>query len=71
MKPEQIFWLLLTGNLPTDAENQEFTADLRSRMALDAETTDLVSRMPKSLHPMAKLSAGMLLLQKNSKFAEA
>lgn len=71
VKPEQVFWLLLTGNLPTKEETNEFIGDLRSRMKLDDETTELVTKLPKGLHPMAKLSTGMLLLQKNSKFAEA
>jgi citrate synthase len=40
-------------------------------MALDKSTVELIKAMPKDLHPMSKLSAGMLLEQKTSKFAAA
>lgn len=70
-KPEDIFWLLLTGSIPNKQERDEFRVDLVSRMQLDKTTVDIVKSMPKDLHPMSKLSAGMLLLQKNSKFAAA
>jgi citrate synthase len=70
-KPEDIFWLLLTGSIPNKQQRDEFRVDLVSRMALDQTTIDIVKSMPKDLHPMSKLSAGMLLLQKHSKFAAA
>lgn len=69
--PESIFWLLLTGHVPTPDEKSAFIKDLTSRMEIDAETIKLIQSFPKDLHPMAKLSAGMLLLQKNSHFAKA
>jgi len=40
-------------------------------MELDTTTIEIVKSMPKDMHPMSKLAAGMLLLQKNSKFAKA
>lgn len=40
-------------------------------MQVDEETAAIVCKFPKDLHPMAKLSAGILLLQKGSKFAKA
>jgi citrate synthase len=70
-KPEDIFWLLLTGSIPNKEQRDAFRVDLVSRMALDKSTVELIKAMPKDLHPMSKLSAGMLLEQKTSKFAAA
>lgn len=69
--PEHVLWLLLTGHLPNADQRKEIIKDLVGRMQLDKDTVNLVKQFPKELHPMAKLSAGMLLLQKNSKFSKA
>jgi len=66
-----MLWLLLSGQIPSAKEKHDFSRELVSRMDVDEETTALVRKFPKNLHPMAKLSAGILLLQKNSKFAKA
>lgn len=69
--PEAIFYLLLVNKIPNANELNEFKKDLVSRMQLTDETVSVVKNLPKNLHPMAKLSIGMLTMQKDSKFTKA
>lgn len=38
---------------------------------MTAEEEKLIKSFPKTMHPMAQLSAGVLMCQPNSKFAKA
>lgn len=69
--PEAVFWLLLTGALPTDAELKALQQDLKDHAQLPKDTIDLLKSLPKDTHPMTQFSIGVLSLQKHSKFAEA
>jgi len=67
--PEAAFWLLLTGEVPTDAEVKALTAELHARSALPQNVLATLNTLPKDTHPMTQLSVCMLALQKDSKFA--
>jgi len=69
--PEGILWLLLTGELPTEAEMKDFSADIFRRGELSAEEEKLIKSLPANMHPMTQLSAGVLICQPSSKFAKA
>lgn len=69
--PEGVYWLLMTGNYPTQAELTEFQADLKTREAIPQRTMDLIKSMPKETHPMTMLSMGLMSLQSDSLFAQA
>ena len=69
--PEAVFWLLLTGEFPTDQELAELQGILKERAQLPQETVDLIKAQPIDTHPMSDLSIAVLSLQRNSKFAEA
>lgn len=69
--PEAVFWLLLTGTVPTDAELSNFQSDLKSRSEIPKATSDLISNLQTKTHPMTALSMAILSLQENSKFAAA
>lgn len=69
--PEAVFWLLLTGSFPTDAELKALQAELRHHGHLPKHTVDLLNSIPKDTHPMTQFSMGVLSLQSQSKFAEA
>lgn len=69
--PEAVLWLLLTGDYPSSNQLNDFKVDLVHRMKIDENIAKIIYKFPKDLHPMAQLSAGMLLLQKESKFAKA
>jgi citrate synthase len=69
--PEGIFWLLLTGKIPTDEQVKRLSAELVQRV-LDAERKpDLRGMENVGVHPMVRLSTGVLALSEGSKFAKA
>lgn len=67
-KPEEIFWLLLTGELPTESELADLEKDLASRNEVPQYVIDTLRLQPKTSHPMAMLSMGILALEEGSKF---
>lgn len=69
--PEGVLWLLLTGEFPDEKQIKDFKEDMFKRGHLSAEEEKLIKSFPKSMHPMAQLSAGVLMCQPNSKFAKA
>lgn len=69
--PEGILWLLLTGEFPNEKEMKEFKEDMFKRGQLSAEEEKLIKSLPKTMHPMTQLSAGVLMCQPSSKFAKA
>lgn len=72
--PEGLFWLLLTGEVPSQRQVQELSADwaLRAqRQPLPRHLTEYLGggEVAKGLHPMSQLSLGILALQERSRFA--
>jgi citrate synthase len=72
--PEGVFWLLLTGQVPTLQQVQALSKDWASRAAANPLPPLLVETLrkipPKTLHPMSQLSMAVLMLQQNSMFAK-
>jgi len=68
--PEGLLWLLLTGEVPTRTQVDELTADLHERAPLPPHVEPLIRSRPKDMHPMTKLSIGILALQTDSIFAK-
>jgi citrate synthase len=66
--PEEIWYLLLTGELP----DAQALADLQSEIGAHAEVPSYVWKvlraMPPDAHPMAMLSAGILSMESESLF---
>ncbi len=67
--PEEIFYLLLTGDLPSEAELKDFTKDIRGRKEVPAYVWEVLKAMPKDSHPMAMLDTAILSMQKESVFS--
>ena len=67
--PEGLFWLLLTGEVPTKAQADALTAELHSRAKLPAHVEPMIRAFPKGMHPMTQLSSAILALQTDSVFA--
>ena len=68
---ESIFWLLLTGQVPTKAQADELTADLHKRSkTLPSHVVPLLKSLPKSMHPMTQFTIGLNAAQTNSVFAK-
>ena len=68
--PEGIFYLLLTGDLPTDDDVQQITAEWQKRSTLPKYLIDVLKAIPKDTHPMTQFSLGILTLQKDSLYAQ-
>ena len=68
--PEGLFYLLLTGDLPTEEDAQEVTEEWKKRGKLPDYLIDILDAIPNDTHPMTQFSAGILALQKDSIFAE-
>ena len=69
--PEALLWLLLTGEIPTQAQVASVTADLHARAALPPHVAAMIAAFPKGMHPMTQLSSAVLAMQPTSKFAAA
>ncbi|KPA78549.1 putative mitochondrial citrate synthase [Leptomonas pyrrhocoris] len=71
--PEAMFWLLMTGEVPTAEQAKALNTELHRRA--DAEAIGAAQRaiaaLPKNAHPMTAFSVGVMALQTYSKFAEA
>jgi citrate synthase len=68
--PEGIFYLLLTGELPTEADVREITKEWQKRSALPKYLIDILNTLPVDMHPMTQFSHAILALQKDSIFAQ-
>ncbi|MCK4857333.1 MAG: citrate (Si)-synthase [candidate division Zixibacteria bacterium] len=69
--PEEILWLLLTGELPSADELKDLQDDLRARAKVPQYVWDVLEAMPKDSHPMAMFDTAILVMQKESKFVQA
>lgn len=68
--PEGIFHLLLTGELPTEEDAAEITAEWKKRGKLPDYLIDILNAIPDDTHPMTQFSLGILALQRDSIFAQ-
>lgn len=67
--PEGVFFLLLTGDLPTEEDVREISSAWRKREALPDYVPRVLDQLPRDTHPMTQLSAGILAMQRGSVFA--
>jgi citrate synthase len=67
--PEGLFWLLLTGEVPTKAQCDALTQEFHSRAKLPAHVEPMIRNFPEGMHPMTQLSSAILALQTESVFA--
>ncbi len=69
--PEDIFYLLCTGELPSARDRKDLTEDLASRAKVPAYVWKVLEAMPSNSHPMCMLDTAILCMQRESKFAKA
>ena len=69
--PEEVFWLLLTGELPEYDELLAFRQDLLLRRRLPDWMDGFLAAMPAGSHPMSMFNAAVLAMQGQSHFAGA
>jgi len=69
--PEGVFWLLLTGDIPTQDQVKSLSEEWANRADLPPHVLNILNNFPSTLHPMAQFSAAITALNSESKFAQA
>nr|AHB50491.1 citrate synthase [Mayetiola destructor] len=69
--PEGLFWLLVTGEVPTKNQVKQVSREWAERAALPQHVVTLLNNLPNTLHPMSQFSAAITALNHDSKFAKA
>ena len=69
--PEGIMWLMLTGEIPSEAQVRTLSAELAARAEVPKVVFDALDALPKNAHPMTQLSVALMAMQPESKFAKA
>lgn len=69
--PQDTLWLLLTGELPSEASARDLTADLAARRNVPDYVWGVLEAMPKESHPMTMLSVAINAMAGESKFRAA
>ena len=70
MAPEAMFWLLLTGKVPTEEQVRGLSKELAERVK-KAPKPELSGAANMNVHPMVRLSTGILALSGQSEFSQA
>jgi citrate synthase len=67
--PEGLFWLMLTGEVPTEEEALWLTNDWERRRHVPQHVFDSLNALPKEAHAMTMFTVGVMALQTESIFA--
>eukprot|EP00300_Choanocystis_sp_HF-7_P016577 c19450_g1_i1.p1 GENE.c19450_g1_i1~~c19450_g1_i1.p1 ORF type:complete len:476 (+),score=122.94 c19450_g1_i1:32-1429(+) len=67
--PEGLFYLLLTGEVPTPETVSALSEEFASRSELPEFTKKMIAHFPADMHPMTQLSMAIMSLQPYSHFA--
>jgi citrate synthase len=68
--PEGLFWLMLTGEIPTEEEALWLTNDWERRRNVPAHVFATIDAMPKETHAMTLFTMGIMGLQSQSVFSK-
>lgn len=71
MLPEAMFWLLLTGEVPSVAQTRGLSRELAEKAAIPKFVEKMLDDFPKDLHPMTQFACAVSALNYESKFAKA
>jgi len=69
--PEGLFWLLITGDVPNEAQVKSISKEWANRADLPSHVVTMLNNFPTNLHPMSQFSAAITALNSESKFAKA
>jgi len=69
--PEGLFWLLCTGQIPSEEQVKAISKEWAERAALPNHVVTLLSNFPSNLHPMAQFSSAIIACNTESKFKKA
>lgn len=68
--PEEVFYLLLTGDLPDETALQDLQAQLTEHQEIPAYVWDVLKAMPVDSHPMVMFNTAILVMEKESIFRQ-
>lgn len=71
MLPEAMFWLLLTGKLPSESQIRKFSRELAEKSKLPNFVEHMLDSFPADLHPMTQFACAVSALNHTSAFAKA
>lgn len=66
--PEEVLYLLLTGDLPDNASLKELQSNLQEHAVVPDYIWTIMESMPKDSHPMAMFNTAILAMEKESVF---
>jgi citrate synthase len=69
--PEGLFWLLVTGEIPTYEQVSELSKDWAARAAIPEFVEEILDRCPPTLHPMSQFSLAVTAVRHAFIFAWA
>ncbi|MEZ4962551.1 MAG: citrate (Si)-synthase [Saprospiraceae bacterium] len=67
--PEGLFWLLLTGEIPTEENVQWLSEQWKHRSKVPEQTFKVLEQLPADTHPMTQFIIGITSMQSSSHFA--
>ncbi|KIW71781.1 2-methylcitrate synthase, mitochondrial [Phialophora macrospora] len=70
MLPEAMFWLLLTGKVPSTSQVRALSRELAEKSDLPPHVVSLLRSFDKNVHPMTQLSCAVAALNTESTFAK-
>ncbi len=68
--PEEIFYLLCVGELPSEKDLKELQADFKKRSEVPEYVWKVLRDMPETAHPMDMLVTGIMVLEDTSIFRQ-
>ncbi|KAK4946478.1 hypothetical protein LTR28_007810 [Elasticomyces elasticus] len=71
MLPESMFWLLLTGQVPSTSQVRTFSRELAEKSSIPKFVEQMLDNFPTDLHPMTQFACAVSALNYESKFAKA
>ena len=71
MLPEAMFWLLLTGQVPSTSQIRAFSRELAEKSRLPKFLLPMLRTLPTSMHPMTRFACMVSALNMDSAFAKA
>jgi len=69
-KPEGLFWLMLTDELPTQKDVEWLSGEWKKRGNVPGYVFNVLDQLPESTHPMTQLAIAINALQTESIFAK-
>ena len=67
---EGFFYLLLTGDIPTEEDVKDVTEEFNKRQHVPDYVFNVIRALPKDTHPMVMFSAGILAMERESEFVK-